>query len=57
MTRPLQGVKALLYDVFGTVVDWQGSVHRQLEAKVGQQNDDDSGGFVKTSVLKRANPC
>ncbi|KAM0788539.1 hypothetical protein ACM66B_001667 [Microbotryomycetes sp. NB124-2] len=31
--RPLDGVKALLYDVFGTVVDWQGSVHRQLVHK------------------------
>ncbi|KAK4053496.1 hypothetical protein OIV83_001663 [Microbotryomycetes sp. JL201] len=32
-SKPLSGVKALLYDVFGTVVDWQGSVHRQLEQK------------------------
>lgn len=27
------GVKALLFDVFGTVVDWQGSVHRLLEKR------------------------
>lgn len=26
-------VKALLFDVFGTVVDWQGSVHRLLEKR------------------------
>lgn len=26
MTRPLRAVKALVFDVFGTVVDWRGSV-------------------------------
>ncbi|SCV67469.1 BQ2448_5080 [Microbotryum intermedium] len=31
---PLLGVEALLFDVFGTVVDWQGSVHRQLQQRV-----------------------
>jgi hypothetical protein len=31
---PLSGVRALLFDVFGTVVDWQGSVLRQLEERV-----------------------
>lgn len=28
--NPLHGVEALLFDVFGTVVDWQGSVAREL---------------------------
>lgn len=37
-TNPLQGVKALLFDVFGTVVDWQGSIHRQLVQHV-QSNE------------------
>lgn len=27
----LQGAEAFLFDVFGTVVDWQGSVSKQLE--------------------------
>ncbi|SCZ93819.1 BZ3500_MvSof-1268-A1-R1_Chr6-3g08906 [Microbotryum saponariae] len=35
-TSPLLGVEALLFDVFGTVVDWQGSVHRQLQERVKQ---------------------
>jgi 2-haloacid dehalogenase len=26
MTKPLRGVKALVFDVFGTVVDWRGSL-------------------------------
>ena len=29
---PLDGVEAYLFDVFGTVVDWYGSVSRGLEA-------------------------
>lgn len=29
----LRGVEALLFDVFGTVVDWQGSVAAELETK------------------------
>jgi len=29
---PLPGVRALLFDVFGTVVDWRGSIARELEA-------------------------
>ena len=28
--RPLEGVEAYLFDVFGTVVDWHGSVTRSL---------------------------
>ena len=28
--HPLAGVEALLFDVFGTVVDWRGSVAREL---------------------------
>ncbi|MEL6292058.1 MAG: haloacid dehalogenase type II [Pseudomonadota bacterium] len=32
MSQPKDRVKALLFDVFGTVVDWRGSVHRELEA-------------------------
>lgn len=32
----LQGVKACVFDIFGTVVDWQSSVHKQLEAKVAK---------------------
>ena len=28
---PVDGVKALVFDVFGTVVDWRGSILRELE--------------------------
>jgi len=31
--QPLQGVQALLFDVFGTVVDWHGSIVRELRDK------------------------
>ncbi len=30
-TNPLPGVQALLFDVFGTIVDWRGSVAREAE--------------------------
>ena len=30
--NPLSGVEAYVFDVFGTVVDWYGSVTRALEA-------------------------
>ena len=29
--NPLEGVEAYVFDVFGTVVDWYGSVTRALE--------------------------
>ncbi|KAK4058548.1 hypothetical protein OIO90_000710 [Microbotryomycetes sp. JL221] len=41
--KPLAGVKALLHDVFGTIVDWQGSVHRQLETKCRDDGIDLTG--------------
>lgn len=28
--KPLEGVQALVFDVFGTVVDWHGSIVREL---------------------------
>jgi 2-haloacid dehalogenase len=34
MKRSLQQVKALTFDVFGTVVDWRGSIIRELRALV-----------------------
>ena len=30
-SNPLSGVEAYVFDVFGTVVDWYGSVTRALE--------------------------
>jgi 2-haloacid dehalogenase len=32
MSGPLDGVKALTFDVFGTVVDWRGSIAREMRA-------------------------
>ena len=29
--RPLQGIEAYLFDVFGTVVDWYGSISGALK--------------------------
>ena len=30
--HPLLGVKALTFDVFGTVVDWRGSIAREIKS-------------------------
>ncbi|KAI0638746.1 haloacid dehalogenase [Trametes polyzona] len=46
MAEPLQGVEAYVFDVFGTVVDWYGSVTRALEAFTGSQ-DEDWGSFTQ----------
>jgi len=45
----LAGVEALLFDVFGTVVDWHGSVTRELAA-LGREHgiDGDWGAFAWT---------
>lgn len=32
--NPLASVKALLFDVFGTVVDWEGSISQHLKHRV-----------------------
>ncbi|ORY73246.1 HAD-like domain-containing protein [Leucosporidium creatinivorum] len=48
---PLAGVKALLFDVFGTVVDWQGSVHRQLVARA--QGDSIQLGEIDLLVFTK----
>ncbi len=37
-------VKALLFDTFGTVVDWRGSVARRIERMVGQKGLDPIDG-------------
>ena len=33
----MQPVKALLFDVFGTLVDWRGSIAREAESILGAQ--------------------
>ncbi|KAJ3545088.1 hypothetical protein NM688_g5666 [Phlebia brevispora] len=44
----LQGVEALLFDVFGTVVDWQGSVAQELKARnPGVEESVDWVAFAK----------
>ncbi|KAI0353234.1 haloacid dehalogenase [Trametes cingulata] len=40
MSRPLAGVEAYVFDVFGTVVDWYGSVTKQLAEFAPSQNED-----------------
>lgn len=40
-TTSLDGVEALLFDVFGTVVDWLGSMERILK---GNGKNVDAGG-------------
>ncbi|KAF7314029.1 Haloacid type II [Mycena chlorophos] len=47
--NPLPGVQALLFDVFGTVVDWHGSVTAELQA-LGEKHgvEGDWSAFAKT---------
>jgi len=51
-TDPLHGVEALAFDVFGTVVDWHGSVTRELKEKASASStltkytDDDWADFA-----------
>ncbi|KAI8969679.1 haloacid dehalogenase [Trametes punicea] len=40
MSTPLQDVEAYVFDVFGTVVDWYGSVTQQLVEFAGTQSED-----------------
>ena len=40
----LEGVQALTFDVFGTVVDWHGSVVRELK----RRDQQSSSGVVKS---------
>ncbi|KAL1940511.1 hypothetical protein VTO73DRAFT_7946 [Trametes versicolor] len=46
MANPLQGVEAYVFDVFGTVVDWRGSVTRALADFAGSE-DEDWGSFAQ----------
>lgn len=45
----MKDVKALLFDTFGTVVDWRGSVTRRIEREVGIK-----GGEVDGDAFARA---
>ena len=40
-SRPLEGVEAYLFDVFGTVVDWHGSVSRSLTSSAPPELADE----------------
>lgn len=46
----LRGVEALLFDVFGTVVDWQGSVAAELKTK----NEGLADGTCRVDLYKFA---
>lgn len=39
-----QGVKALVFDVFGTVVDWRSTVHEELTRRAREKLDASAGG-------------
>lgn len=43
MANPLQGVEAYVFDVFGTVVDWRGSVTRALADFAGSEDEGQYG--------------
>ncbi|KAM5536350.1 hypothetical protein V8D89_009948 [Ganoderma adspersum] len=46
--NPLSGVEAYVFDVFGTVVDWYGSVTRALEAFAPESlKNEEWGSFAK----------
>ncbi len=47
-SSPLSGVEAYVFDVFGTVVDWYGSVTRALEkaAPAGHANEGSNSSTI-----------
>ena len=51
----LQGVKALLFDVFGTVVDWQGSVANELKERNEQLGEGNKPCTLQTPCLYSSN--
>ncbi|KAM0754676.1 haloacid dehalogenase [Meredithblackwellia eburnea MCA 4105] len=44
--RPLTAVKALCFDVFGTVVDWEGSVSKQLKSRADADGISTTSGII-----------
>ena len=38
MSTALQGIRALVFDVFGTLVDWRGSIAREAQAALASRN-------------------
>ncbi|KAI0653787.1 haloacid dehalogenase [Cubamyces menziesii] len=46
-SEPLRGVEAYVFDIFGTVVDWYGSVSEALADFAGPGSEEDWGSFVK----------
>ncbi|KAI0364922.1 haloacid dehalogenase [Pilatotrama ljubarskyi] len=48
MSKPLEGVEAYVFDVFGTVVDWYGSITKQLtELAPSHLQKEDWGSFTQ----------
>ena len=46
----LEGVQALTFDVFGTVVDWLGSVVRELKQKALESNSQELKKFTDEGI-------
>lgn len=48
--NPLAGVEALTFDVFGTVVDWLGTVSRELETRAKEKGHTRSEDWVAFAI-------
>jgi hypothetical protein len=53
---PMTGIKALVFDVFGTVVDWRTSVAREAEALAKSKGPDDRRAEVRRRVARAVRP-
>jgi len=50
------GIKALLFDVFGTLVDWRGSIAREVQAILAPRGVAIDWPAFGTVVIKRSVP-
>lgn len=53
MSHPLEGVEALLFDVFGTVVDWLGTVEREVKRSaetLGHAGDEGRSPCIRQRI-------
>ncbi|GAA5858534.1 hypothetical protein JCM8547_007350 [Rhodosporidiobolus lusitaniae] len=51
-SRPLTNIKAILFDTFGTLVDWEGSITRLLTEEAKKEQGGKAGELKKTDWLE-----
>ena len=53
---PVPSVKALVFDTFGTVVDWRTSVTQEVEQLAKRKGSDRRRGEVRRRLARRVRP-